>query len=221
MQGPDAQSPHPSELRAWQRFVTENLEFRLGVAIGAVVARAWTAGANDPLAVPTLETWRATTGLPWFGFWARELLRWGTLDPFVAFALAQGLARTRGEAAQRRIEYEAWLNEGYIDLEPEDMIDPQLFLKWQLSLQQPNVAERGPNGAENAVLTGTDGQLERYGVVPVQHGDTIHWIDAAGYELATSGNEHGFFSSNANRNDFDLGIQQHGALVRRVFTAQN
>ena len=59
--------------------------------------------------MPTLETWRATTGLPWIGFWFRELLRWGTLDPLVAFALAQGLARTRDEAALLRPEFEAWL----------------------------------------------------------------------------------------------------------------
>ena len=51
--------------------------------------------------MPTLETWRATTGLPWIGFWFRELLRWGTLDPLVAFALAQGLARTRDERVSR------------------------------------------------------------------------------------------------------------------------
>jgi len=219
MQGPDAQSPDPNELRAWQRFVTENLEFRLGVAIGAVVARAWTAGASDPLTVPTLETWRATTGLPWFGFWARELLRWGTLDPFVAFALAQGLAKTRGEAAQRRTEYEVWLNEEYIDLEPDDMIDPQLFLKWQLSFERPDAEQPVAIGAEIAALTGTDGQLERYGVLPVQHGDTTHWIDAAGYELATSANEQGLLSPSANRNDFDLRVRRHGALVKRVFTA--
>ena len=75
------------------------------------------------------------------------------------------------------------------------------------------------NGAENAVLTGTDGQFERYSVMPVQHGNIIHWIDAAGFELATSGNEQGFFSPDASRNDFDLGIQGHGALVRPVFTA--
>jgi hypothetical protein len=95
MQVTNAVAPEPKSLRAWQRFVTENLEFRLGVAVGAVVATAWSGGADDnPLAVPSLATWKETSGLPWFGFWARELLRWGTLDPFVAFALAQASAVT-------------------------------------------------------------------------------------------------------------------------------
>lgn len=172
------------------------------------------------MAVPTLEAWRATTGLPWFGFWARELLRWGTLDPFVAFALAQGLARTRNEAAERRPEFEGWLNEEYVALEADDMIDPQLFLKWQLSLQQSNAAEDVENEAEIAALTGADGRLTRYGVVPFRQGDTIHWIDAAGYELATSGNETGLFSSSANRNDFELRVRRRSASVKRTFTAQ-
>src|SRR3546814_16755163 len=74
--------------------------------IGAVVAQAWSDGAADAFAVPTLAEWKETTGMPWFGFWARELLRWGTHDPFVAFALSQGLAQTREAAAGRRKEFE-------------------------------------------------------------------------------------------------------------------
>jgi hypothetical protein len=117
MHAPGAQGPDAEQLRGWQRFVADNLEFKLGVAIGAVVAQAWSAGAGDPFAVPSLEAWRRTTGLPWFGFWARELLRWGTHDPFVAYALAQGLAHTRESASGRREEFEAWLGANYVDLE--------------------------------------------------------------------------------------------------------
>lgn len=108
MQSPGALPPEAQRLRKWQRFVTENVEFKLGVAVGAAVAQAWGQNAGA-LETPTLETWRATSGLPWVGFWFRELLRWGTLDPLVAFALAQGMARTREEAAARRPEFQQWL----------------------------------------------------------------------------------------------------------------
>jgi hypothetical protein len=94
MKIPGAEAPNPRILRAWQRFVSDNLEFRLGVGVAAVVAEAWSEGAGVAL-TPALSTWRGTARLPWFGFWARELLRWGTLDPFIAFCLAQGLAQTR------------------------------------------------------------------------------------------------------------------------------
>ena len=72
-----------------------------------VAAQAWSTGAGDAFAVPSLAEWKATTGLPWFGFWARELLRWGTHDPFVAFALSQNLAQTREAAVGRREEFDA------------------------------------------------------------------------------------------------------------------
>lgn len=96
-------------MRSSQRFVADNLEYRLGVAIGAVVAQAWTTGAGNPLAVPSLAISKETTRLSWFGFWARELLRWGTHDPFIAFTLSQGLARAPEEASARRPQFEAWL----------------------------------------------------------------------------------------------------------------
>lgn len=49
----DVAGPSPENLRSWQRFVADNLEFRLGVAIGAVVADAWADGAEDVLTVPS------------------------------------------------------------------------------------------------------------------------------------------------------------------------
>lgn len=217
---PDSQSPAPSQLRAWQRFVTDNIEFRLGTVIGAVVARAWTDGSDDPLAVPELEHWRATTGLPWFGFWARELLRWGTLDPFVAFALAQGLAKTREHAGALRNEFETWISAEYNNLDAEALIDPQLFLEWQRSLQQTAV-ENPQSSLENVELIGTDGRLPHYAVIPFEQAGMIHWIDAAGYELARSHNEQRLNSLISNRNDFELRVQSSGASVKCVFKAQD
>jgi hypothetical protein len=79
----------PSETEALRKATDRaQHEAAIGAAIGAVAAQAWSTGAGDAFAVPSLAEWKATTGLPWFGFWARELLRWGTHDPFVAFALS-------------------------------------------------------------------------------------------------------------------------------------
>jgi hypothetical protein len=202
-QAPGAESPNPGQLRAWQRFVTNNFDFRLGVAIGAVAARAWSDGADDALAIPSLEAWRQTTALPWFGFWAREMLRWGTLDPFVAFALAQGLARTRGEAGARRTEFEPWLEEKYGEADAEDLIDPQLFLEWQRSLPQLEGADARDNSVE-AELSGTTGERGLYRVVPIVTDNRINWIDAAGYILAHSRRDESPFRGEFSRQDFEL-----------------
>lgn len=211
----DVAAPSPEDLRSWQRFVSDNLEFRLGVAIGAVVAEAWNDGAEGEQALPSLADWKNTTGLPWVGFWARELLRWGTHDPFVAFCLAQGLAPTRETASARRGEFDGWLDEEQIDPTSEDRIDPQLFLRWQASLPR---AERAADASPQmpAVLTGTAGARGRYSVIPITRGDGIAWLDPAGFELAIT-NPLASVGSRPSRNDFELITARGEPTVRRLF----
>jgi len=213
MNEPDAVSPSPEGLRSWQRFVSDNLEFRLGVAIGAVVAKAWNDGAEDALTLPSLEAWKNTTGLPWIGFWARELLRWGTHEPFVAFCLAQGLATTRVAAHARLGEFDAWLNDERSEPTSEDRIDPQLFIRWQASLQHDEVAmEAEPE--IRAVLTGTTGERGRYAVIPVKREDHIAWLDPAGFELASTRLLAGY-RPRVFRDDFELVTEGGKPTVKR------
>ena len=186
MQAPGIAGPEPGNLRAWQRFVTDNLDFRLGVAAGAVVARAWSDGSVDPLSIPSLATWRETAKLPWFGFWLRELLRWGTLDPFVAFALAQGLARTRDEAANRRQEFDKWLAENSENPDAEDSIDPQHFIAWQQTLPRRERTTASMTSVR-AELTGTTGGRGVYRVIPVVTANSVFWMDSAGFTFGSLG----------------------------------
>lgn len=216
LQAPDAIGPEPAKLRAWQRFVSDNIEFRLGVAVGAVVARAWSDGAADAIESPTLDAWKQTTGLPWFGFWLRELVRWGTLDPFVAFCLSQGLARTREEGGARRAEFEEWLRGEYDDVEPEDLIDPQFFLAWQRSLQEIDDAV-SPAVRASAQLVGTTGERGVYRVIPVKRGQRVNWLDAAGYVLARSRQEDMPFRGRLHHQDFELHANNGHPYVTRVF----
>ena len=212
---PGAAGPVADQLRAWQRFVADNLEYRLGVAIGAVVAQAWSDGASDPMAVPSLADWKTTTGLPWFGFWARELLRWGTHDPFVAFCLSQGLAKTRKAASERRPSFDAWLEDELDDVRPDDLIDPQQFLQWQQSLPR-TISEATVAMPMAAALTGTDGQHGRYSVVPIARRSHLSWLDPAGFELATT---HPTRSIGARqiRSDYELAVSSEAATIERRF----
>lgn len=216
MRAPGGAVPEAGNLRARQRFVADNLEFRLGVAIGAVVAQKWTAGAGDPLAVPSLVEWKATTGLPWFGFWARELLRWGTLDPFVAFALAQGRAKTREDAEALRPAFEEWLGQEIGAPTPEDLIDPQQFLSWERGLPARE-QEHAEVVSEEAELTGTTGEMKRYNVLPMADENEVIWLDASGYELARSSDEFGVYGRSDLANDYELNVGVQ-ATVRRGFT---
>jgi len=218
MDKPDSVNPDPDALRSWQRFVADNLEFRLGVAIGAVVAQAWSEGAADAFAVPTLAEWKETTGMPWFGFWARELLRWGTHDPFVAFALSQGLERTRENAAVRRGEFEAWLKDEFDEVTSEDLIDPQHFMRWHLSMGR-EVRDRFDDIPEPVELTGTNGRRLRYNVIPARRDGRVRWIDPAGFELAQSDDILDEFGSGAIRSDFEIRTDGAEARVQRIFAA--
>lgn len=214
MSVPGAIGPEPRDLRAWQIFTSDNFEFRLGVAIGAVVARAWSQGAGGLLATPTIDTWKATTGLPWFAFWAKELLRWGTLDPFVAFALSLGIAKSRPDAEAMRAQYAAWLEDEVMFPDGEDQIDPRNLLNWSrtLRVQEARAPKRAPIAAS---LAGTDGRAGRYAVIPVRSGNRIRWLDAAGFRLAISETPEGFPRLPRQSDDYDLVIEGRNVSVAR------
>jgi len=214
---PGAPVPPPDDLRSWQTFVADNLEFRLGVAIGAVVAQRWTEESTDPLATPTLDTWKAVTDLPWFAFWAKELLRWGTLEPFVAFALSQGIARSRNDAANLKPQFIGWLQQQpEVVVTGEELIDPRNFLRW-LHSRTPAVAVQPSVRMVNAGLSGTDGMQGRYAVVPFRMGGNLRWIDPAGYELALSLEQPEILGTETYFHGFDLTTAAGDARVTRVF----
>lgn len=213
---PEAILPNPDELREWQRFVSDNLEFRLGVVVGASVARAWSDGVDGALVVPSLEDWKETTGLPWFGFWVRELLRWGTHEPFVAFSLAQGIAKTRFAALEKKIEFDEWLDNNFDAIEPDDRINPQLFLQWKASLPKlKKLRKKTPKFPVE--LTGTDGSKGEYNVLPLYKEDAVIWLDPAGYELARSGVDDWDERYALQRFDFKMTVVDGSAIVEKTF----
>jgi hypothetical protein len=213
---PDSLTPPPDELREWQRFVNENLEFRLGVVVGASVARAWSDGVDGKLLVPSLEEWKATTGLPWFGFWVRELLKWGTHEPFVAFSLAQGIAKTRDQALVKKLEFNKWLNGELDEIESDDWIDPQLFLKWKASLSNSDIPTKEVLKFA-ATLTGSTGQKGTYNVIPTHENGVITWLDPSGYELAKSKPDKWDERYDLQLSDFIMTVTKGKAQVEQVY----
>ena len=212
MRAPGYKSPRPQDLRSWQRFVSDNIEFRLGVGLGAVVARAWSEGVGGSRVVPSIEKWRETTKLPWFGFWARELLRWGTLDPLVAFALAEGLADTRESGELLRLRYDAWLSEKKSSTDANARIDPQLFLEWRRD-QYPKDRGEIPFGMLEAKLLGTEKRKGQYPVIPVTLDGAVHWLDSAGFALAYSSGGTSSLRGLNHRNDFVLRVYKRRSIV--------
>ncbi|UIJ44763.1 DEAD/DEAH box helicase [Sphingomonas cannabina] len=210
-----ASPPAAGELRRWQGFVANNLEFRLGVSVGAAVAEAWNANAGEA-EVPNLAEWRETTKLPWIGFWFRELLRWGTLDPFVAFAMAQGLGGTREAATVLRAEYETWLASRTLVPTAEERIDPQLFLAWMEARPRGIVPPAVPTTVA-AGLTRVTGSRASYAVRPIIRDGTVTWIDPAGFEVGTGQAIPGAGAARPSGHDYVIANDQFGVRVTRTF----
>ncbi len=212
---PDVEGPKNNDLRAWQRFVADNLEFRLGVGIGAVVASRWHEGTEDAFEILSLDSWKEVTQLPWFAFWAKELLRWGTHEPFVAFSLSQGRAKSRSEAEELRSDFLTWLR-AQPDLQEasgEDLIDPRHFMAWHRNTAEEQPRERRRE-LYNANLEGSDGSAGTYAVMPVPNENAIRWLDGSGYQLAVS--EDAMPRGRVYANDYQL-IVDDEVRVRRIF----
>ncbi|KTQ84213.1 DNA helicase [Aureimonas ureilytica] len=215
LQRDGASPPATSELRRWQGFVANNLEFRLGVSVGSAVAEAWNANAGEA-EVPSLAEWRKTTKLPWIGFWFRELLRWGTLDPFVAFAMAQGLAGTREASALLRAEFETWLASRTLLPTAEDRIDPQLFLAWMESRPRAVVPPAVPTTVA-ARLASVTGSRASYAVRPIVRDGAVTWLDPAGFEVASGQSIPGAGAGRPAGHDYVIANDQFGVRVTQTF----
>ncbi len=176
--------PKPKELGPWFAFVSDNFIYRgnwgLGSLIGVLMDRGDAAGPVDAL---TMDDW-PRSGLPWIGFWLKELVNWGTLDPVAAFLLARGNARDRAQAEADAQDYYAQLDE---DTASNDKLDPRRIRDWVETRRPPAPARRVSR--EMAL----DVQLERpardylmrqLSVLPLATDDGLSWIDPAGYAVA-------------------------------------
>jgi hypothetical protein len=128
------------------------------------------------------------------------------------------LAQTREAATARRGEFEAWLEDELDEVASEDLIDPQHFLRWQLSLGR-DVRDRFEDLPELVELTGTNGRRHRYNVIPARRDGRVRWIDPAGFELAQSDDIFDEFGPSAIHSDFELRTQGAEAQVYRIFVA--
>lgn len=180
-------APDASSLRAWFRFVADNFEFRVGTAIGAVLANVWWREHADDTEVPNLTAWKDETKLPWSSFWSRELIRWGTLEPLTAYLLARGRIATRQEGEDRKGEFAAWLADEERGDETDALIDPRLMREWE-SEQFGEEPVRGPSAEDRlkAALSDEfdDGSDRWLDVIPVVSNGVLYWLDPAGYKVA-------------------------------------
>ncbi|MHC1622983.1 MAG: DEAD/DEAH box helicase [Candidatus Methanospirareceae archaeon] len=202
---PDATSPSPTDLRFWLGFCNSNFDFRFGVAVGAVLSDKWAQNSNAEK-VPTLSSWESLMDLPWVAFWLQELLKWGTLDPFVAYLLSRGYIDSRDKAIDLKSEFDEWHSENYARSGVDDSISPVRFREWEESRSELASKHRPVRRRSvNVVLEG--GIPSKLRVFPVVDERLVHWYDAAGYLVAQSKGKIGVRQSAASKGVFWLNVE--------------
>ena len=177
--------PKPKELGPWFAFVADNFIYRgnwgLGSLVGVLMDQGDAAGPVDAL---TMDDW-PRSGLPWIGFWLKELVNWGTLDPVAAFLLARGNARDRAQAEADAEDYYAQLGD---EAEANDKLDPRRIRDWVEARRvsaPPRPTSRDITLDIRLERPARDYLARRLSVLPLVSGDALTWIDPAGYAVSS------------------------------------
>jgi hypothetical protein len=180
----------------------------------------WNRVHGDEPVVPTLDEWREVTGLPWAAFWLRELLSWGTLEPVVAFMIAQGgvsaTVTTRRDAEGYIGRYYDWHLARFPGAAPDDFFHPARLADWYreefgeaLQARDAEPENIGVSLARDFPRTSPD----TYSVLPGELPDRVVWLDAAGYRLAESPKPTSWHERLATRHDYYLNVRQRSVVA--------
>ena len=126
------------------------------------------------------------SGLPWIGFWLKELISWGTLDPVAAFLLARGDAIDRPQA---ELDAKAYYEGRPAGEDANALLDPRTIRAWVEARQPARAARTGTAKIVievECVRPAEAYRQQRLVVLPLVEVDAIIWLDPAGYEVARS-----------------------------------
>lgn len=212
-----ARGPTSREVADWLKYVNDNFNYKFNWGLGSVIALAIDDVHGGQLRESVLEEW-PKTGLPWVVFWMKELIVWGTLDPVVACALAQGFATTRRAGEEIARTYYQAVQAEQEDLSSDEILNASRIRKWLAARAPRATSAAGRNIPEkigvtllrdfSAVPTG-----QTWRVLPVKVDGQIKWIDPAGFTLASSAEFHGWEEGLVNSHDFTLDAHSNTVTV--------
>jgi len=212
--------PKAKELSPWFAFVADNFIYRCNWGLGSLVGVLMDKGdATGPVDALSMDDW-PRSGLPWIGFWLKELVNWGTLDPVAAFLLARGNAIDRTRAEGDAKAYYAQLDDAD---DPNDKLDPRRIREWVEARNPPAAARQvSRNLALDATLTRNPGEYlaSQLSVFPLAGGDVLSWIDPAGYVVATS-NRPADWDDQPSRYRFELSVERRQVLGEAYLPHRN
>lgn len=198
--------PGATRVSEWYDYVAKNFTYRFSWGIGCALSLAADEAHGGTLKATSLETW-PTLGLPWVALWLKDLITWGTLDPVAAYLLGRGGAGTRADARQLSGQYYTQ----YASLDADSILNPVSIRDWAESLpRQQQVSSRLP--APAPVKANLERQFPTHAdrfwkVFPVETGDRLSWVDAAGFVLASSLRPTSWQAALLEQGDFTLSLE--------------
>lgn len=197
--------PPETQISDWHNSIGKNFTYRFNWGLGSIIALASDEAFGDPLEPFSLENW-SQIGLPWIVFWMKELIVWGTLDPVAAYLLARvDEVTTRTQAEKLSQVYYQSFN----TLDPNDRLNPITIRNWAQQSFAPIVAATTrlrPNRQIAVVLLRdfSRASKQKWRVIPVEIGEEIHWLDPAGFSLASCQKPESWQAEYLSKYDFEL-----------------
>lgn len=203
-------APTETQISDWHKVVNNNFYYKFNWGLGSILALAIEEALGEEVFEPSsLENW-PRIGLPWIVFWMKELIVWGTLDPVAAYLLARVdrvITRTQAEE-QAQIYYRS-----VEALEPNDQLNPITIRNWTQQTFPPTEQQRvqaRPSREIPVTLLRDFSRASKYiwRVIPVEVNNEIHWIDPAGFPLASCQKPQNWQLEYLQKYDFELNSNQ-------------
>lgn len=195
--------PTETQISRWHTLASQNFSYKFNWGLGSVIALA----SEEALGELdfSLDNW-PSLGLPWIVFWMKELIVWGTLDPVAAYLLARvDEVTTRTQAEELSQVY----YESVSTLEPDARLNPTLIRDWAQRAYAPTVPTIAPLRPSPQISVGLLRDFSRaskqtWRVIPVEIDNEIHWLDPAGFPLASCQKPENWQVNYLHKYDFEL-----------------
>jgi len=207
-------SPKPEHVSDWYDFVYSNFDYRFNWGLSSILSIAFDDSVSDKTKPLTLEDWPLSQ-LPWIGFWIKELIVWGTLEPVAAFLMSRRYAWTRNEAETIA---ESYYKE--VSGDPNELLNPSTIRDWSVkrfSKGRRSVDQQGQIRYGAELLRDFSGKTQvEWRVIPIIKEDTIVWLDVGGFPLAKSKKPNSWNSGDIATRDFVL-FSNEKSVVSRAY----
>ena len=213
-----SQKPRETQISDWYQLIGNDFNYRFNWGLGSILALAIDEAFGEMTFEPfSLENW-SRIGLPWIVFWMKELIVWGTLDPVAAYLLARiDDVTTRTQAEELSQVYYQFVS----NLESNERLNPIAIRNWAQQsfapIRQQSIELR-PSRQISVILLRdfSRASKHKWRVIPVEVGEEIHWLDPAGFPLASCQMPENWQENYLRKYDFELDSNR-GIVTSEVY----